>query len=450
MTDTNARTLTIKDVGPIREVTVELPDSGVVVFQGRNGAGKTKALEAVNALLAGEGGLEVRDGVAGSGYVEGLGAEGADPSVLVDPGIDDPERADARRIAELCRLARVAATLDPFADLVGGADELRGIASPKSLALTGLPEIAASLKRDMQAKARDVEGEAQNWRGQGQALLGASHGVDHDAVLEQAIRAKSALETRAAEASKQIAAAARAREALDDARASYDGPTVEAAKADADVARIRVVEIEAELQVARTALQAAQGRVLRAEDYERNTSAWAKSIDAAGSVEPVHDEDLAAAGVAVTRAREAKDAAVLRAKAREQRKKAEDALAKADALAARAERLRTAAGACESVVTDAIAKVAPRGLRVSEGRLVLDTARGETFFAALSHGERWRMALDIAIDAAGEGAVLTLSQEAYEGLDPANRAAIKEHVATRRVVILTAACDDGELRAEVA
>jgi hypothetical protein len=133
----------------------------------------------------------------------------------------------------------------------------------------------------------------------------------------------------------------------------------------------------------------------------------------------------------------------------EQKSKAEAAKAKAKELGEEADRLRLAARGTEGLISEAIAKVDPRGLRFQDGRLVLDTVRGETFFGDLSDGERWRIALDIAIDAGGPGCVIPIEQGAWQDLDPSNRAAIARHAQERQVTILTAECDDGELRAEV-
>jgi len=65
-------------------------------------------------------------------------------------------------------------------------------------------------------------------------------------------------------------------------------------------------------------------------------------------------------------------------------------------------------------------------------------------------GERWRIALEIAIAAVGEGGLLVIPQEAWEGLDPLNREAIAQQAKAALVVILTAECSDGELTAEPA
>lgn len=89
-------------------------------------------------------------------------------------------------------------------------------------------------------------------------------------------------------------------------------------------------------------------------------------------------------------------------------------------------------------------------MRVQAGRLVTDTARGDTYFHELSDGERAKMALDIGIDAAGEHAVIVFPQQQFEGLSPRNRLALAEHAKARGAVVITAmATDDEDLVAEV-
>ena len=77
-------------------------------------------------------------------------------------------------------------------------------------------------------------------------------------------------------------------------------------------------------------------------------------------------------------------------------------------------------------------------------RLVLDTRRGATYFADLSHGERWKLAIDIALDALGDRGVLVIPQESWEGCDNVARGEIAMHARTRGVVVLTAACSTDE------
>lgn len=76
--------------------------------------------------------------------------------------------------------------------------------------------------------------------------------------------------------------------------------------------------------------------------------------------------------------------------------------------------------------------------------------RGVTPYAELSAGERWRIALDVAVGALPSHGVLTVPQEAWEGLDPENRRLVAEHVRDRGVVLLTAeASEDDEVTASV-
>lgn len=137
-------------------------------------------------------------------------------------------------------------------------------------------------------------------------------------------------------------------------------------------------------------------------------------------------------------------------------RKAKAALATAEAEETRAkkhaknaEHWRGAAKKTDDVLSEVIQR-AGLPLKVDGGRLVLTTeSRGETYYQELSLGERWRVALDIAVRAVGAGGVLVVPQEAWEGLDPINRAAIAERVAGTGVVLVTAECDETDLSAEV-
>lgn len=53
-------TVEIKDIGPIENLSIPVPDGGgVVVFRGKNGVGKSHALAAIDALVTGKGRLSV-------------------------------------------------------------------------------------------------------------------------------------------------------------------------------------------------------------------------------------------------------------------------------------------------------------------------------------------------------------------------------------------------------
>jgi hypothetical protein len=109
----------------------------------------------------------------------------------------------------------------------------------------------------------------------------------------------------------------------------------------------------------------------------------------------------------------------------QQRERADALTLSAQEYADEAKELREKARQTDEVLSEIVAEIPACPLRVIDGRLVTNTKRGATFYSDLSAGERWRIALDIAIQAVGTGGLLVIPQEAWEGLDPyANRAAI--------------------------
>ncbi len=66
-------TIELTNIGPIEHLVIPVPErGGLCVLRGRNGRGKTKALEAVESALTGRGKLDVRDGAL-RGEVEAFG-----------------------------------------------------------------------------------------------------------------------------------------------------------------------------------------------------------------------------------------------------------------------------------------------------------------------------------------------------------------------------------------
>ena len=128
-----------------------------------------------------------------------------------------------------------------------------------------------------------------------------------------------------------------------------------------------------------------------------------------------------------------------------------DVLAAAGAAEA-AERIRVSAQRTDDVLADHLAAVMPQGLLVVDGRLVVERGERMVPFGELSDGERWRVALDIAISAIGTAGLIAIPQMAWEGLDGPARRMIAEHAKERGVTIVTAEADHDQvqpLRAEV-
>ena len=78
----------------------------------------------------------------------------------------------------------------------------------------------------------------------------------------------------------------------------------------------------------------------------------------------------------------------------------------------------------------------------------ISTDRGpDELFGELSHGERWKAAIDVCVSSVGNKALIVIPQEAWEGIDPANRTELADHAKSNHVTILTAECGDGEIEA---
>jgi energy-coupling factor transporter ATP-binding protein EcfA2 len=485
----------IKDIGPIAHLDFPVPeDGGIVVFKGANGSGKSTALETIDAAVAGRGRPAARDGTL-KGEFQGFGVkltvgrstrrsgeaevhslEGKfDVSTLVEPGIADAEKADAHRIKALVQLTGCKPDPNLFRPLVADVGDFDSLVSPSTLTHSDLLQMAAAVKRDFDAAARKAEHEETNARSRAEACRKATEGVDLDAEcrgevlqqeLEEAIAARAKMEADDAAAGRAISAADQARKALDRAKAEYTGPTPEEAQqeldaADGDVATAQgaVEAAERVLAEARERQRAAvstrdrrQQRKAAAEQHARLASQWQEQIDAAADVRRIPAEQLTEAAQAAGRARErlVQGGIIIRAKA--QLTEADDYRKLAERHRERAERLRAAGQGVDGVLSDLVAKSGvPLRVEIVDHRmrLVLDTKRGRTCFGELSDGERWRIAIDIAIQAVGTGGEITLPQASWEGLDNENRRAIARQAREGRIIIYTAECDDGDLRADV-
>jgi hypothetical protein len=390
---------------------------------------------------------------------------------LVDPGLKTPDAADAKRIKALIQVAGVTPSPELFHGLFGGRDEFEKVASSTAVECDDLVAMADRIKRDCEAAARKAESDADHAEGRAKGAIEAAGQVDtgeiHDSEtlsmeLETAIAVKSKIEEQLDAHQKAMDAAELAKHRLEKANSEYQGPSLavcqeaeEIAANGVAVANETVRKLEEALAQARSEAEQArnkQGAAItarkQAERHEQMISTWREQIEQTIPARPTED----AVNAAAARVREARTAvergAVIRA-ALEKHREAEQHASNALANRKRATQLRNIAKGTDEVLSSVVAK-AGTPLRVEAGRLVLNTKRGDTYYADLSHGERWKIALDVAIHAVGRGGVIVLQQEAWEGLDPIARQMIVDHVKGSEVVILTAECSaDEEVNAEV-
>ena len=478
----------ICDIGPIKHLVLPLPDEGgVVVLKGRNGCGKTEALEAVRCLVCGSGHLAVRDGAAGgevsggdalikvgrstrrSGELRVLHLEGRlDIGDLVEPGLKDPETADGKRIRALIALTGVKADLALFAQIIpGGLGALKDALSAKALQETDLVEMARLVKAALESQARRLEDSAQKEDGAaaacrqaaGEVKLGTETDAEKlQAALEKALgrlnRLHQASDTAREAALRRVETerdlnAVKA-EGLPDLAAligrldrAREDAAAKKKDLDSTASRFRAAQHDqelaaVELTTAEESLEAGERALKTAAKLE---ALVANLVDIVGPTE----NDLFKAQEAVIEARCGLEAGALARRAIEQGVAAEGHSQRSAAARAKSAGLRGAAQATDHVLSQA---VACDEIQVEGGRLVTQTTRGTTFFADLSDGERWRIALDLAAERVGKGGIVVAPQRAWEGLDPGNRELVALHAKALSVTVLTAEATEGDLRAE--
>lgn len=488
-----AENITIKNVGPIQEWSIPRPENGgVVVLSGRNGTGKTTALEAIRAAAGGKADLSARDGTA-KGTVEAFGAtitiagqqrrrgvadvvslEGrGDVSTLVDPGINDPAKADAARIRAIVAITGKTLAASDFKSLVEQADWdslIRDCGSGDPL------EVAGRVKRALEGEARRHEKTYDTAIAEAQALLRQNENVDITqpsdgsqlseawaAERERFAKMQADVSTaqkdrmRRKELQRQLEAAKLSEADLQLAKeleqqANQEQSAIECHEKNSALILLEIQELESMLSAARNRFRGIESAVAIATSSLKATRAqsaiYCERVKRAEQIEtqladpeppsPTLDE-LSEQMEKVTAAQRAMNVGANVRDALERQRLAGEANRRAKAIASRSERLREAAKGVDGVLSELVSGCCSL-LRVDDGRIVTDTDRGQTLFSELSHGERWRIAILFAIATVGRGGVLVCPQEAWEGLDKDNRVEVHGLLEGSGVTLYTASC----------
>ena len=193
-----AKEITLKDIGRPKNLRIPLPeDGGIVVLTGRNGAGKSTTLEAIQDAVTGrkDKKSKPRDGVT-SGRLNGCGItmtvsrkitrtgeltvetlDGGRLSIadLVSPPFKGEVEADGRRIKALVQLAGVVADFSLFKNLHRFADQ---IVSVEAQGADDILVMADKTKRDFEQEARNAEGRRDIEKQHALACEEAAAGID--------------------------------------------------------------------------------------------------------------------------------------------------------------------------------------------------------------------------------------------------------------------------------
>lgn len=286
---TTAPSIHVSNIGPVVEFELAMDTPGLWVLRGRQGSGKSTIIRTADLLVNGASGqqLSKRDGtkrgeatVAGATLrimqnrreegelsVESLG----DVSIadLHTPKFEKANTRDRHRIKTLVRLAGVKADVALFRALL--PDWFDQIVPEDSLRTDDLVEMAARVKRAIEAEAQRVEKREETAVANARAQATIAEGIDlnapHDEqelqdLLERAIRHQAKLhdEWRALDERKAAALTAEesAREARERLAKLGGGLTVAEAQAKADEAAMLLAPAERARDVAKAKDDAVQ------------------------------------------------------------------------------------------------------------------------------------------------------------------------------------------------
>lgn len=493
--NSNDNSIVIENVGPVIQASIPAQPGRITILKGANGSGKSHLLGAVKAFSTGKDKKDIplRDG-AKKGRIEFGGARitigkvnrssgEADVAAiegkfsiedLVDPGLKNDEAADAKSIKALIGLLCPEVSFSLFADLLDPI-EVDEIISSASRETDDLVMMASHVKRDIEKVARRVESEMGNHK-QNAALISKSiEEIDLEkesdpdklqAAIESALQTLTDLKTKKVFSNEASEEAEDAKIKLADLEENYSGLTLKEAENDVDQKRKKVHELEDQINETEALLRGLKGDLKSAEghheeamnnhsmvvSYEESTAGWRAAIEKAESLECPSDDEITQAQMDLDMARHAHDEGVRIRDAKKKQREIDAENETVKRLKERAEQLRDAAKATDEVLSEVIAKSgSPLQVATIDGetRLILHTDRGETYFRELSEGERWTLALEIAIDALQDvpanHRIMVIGQAAWEALDADNRRLIRDLIAKTDIAVLTAeASREGE------
>jgi hypothetical protein len=269
--------LIVEGIGPIASRSVfDVSGPGTHVIVGRNGRGKSTILNVVNALAGSKPKLTVNDG-ADEGVARAFGRElritlrrdlsgnlelgsidpDLDPSVIVDPGIQDPEAADRMRARTFGSIGRVRPNVEAFratlSQLLPADVDFESLASARVHEADSIVEQARLLKLDAEKVALASEREAVTLDDQARALAHSvaefSPDEPHDEyelaqAYEATVRASAAAESERRVALKRRDEVAAAKAKLEAAAAARGGASREDAAAMLSAAKTALEQAE--------------------------------------------------------------------------------------------------------------------------------------------------------------------------------------------------------------
>lgn len=471
-----ASVVKVKSIGPISSIVFDLPDGkgGVKVFRGTSGVGKTTALRALSGLIGDKdsiAGITPHDGdergeVSGFGRTLKIGqrvtATGAasvphlggklDVSTLVEPRVADPTARTKARVRCLVSIASQSVTVrdllgdkyDLYADRID-VDEIASADDPVAL--------ADKLKRALDRLALEAERESDRKAGFAQAKRQEAGDVDqldgHDYATAVGKHRLAMLAVANAKSQREKYQAAKLRNAnvQEQLQRLADEPADDVAtiQQSIDASKKTIEGLRARLEAAVSALKAHEAKLEEALKRQKTIQQLESLRVEAG--DDVPDDVLVKLEAEESAALEALNAASSVEVRKQALEESIEAQNEAADMAAEAMQLR----AISQLVVVRVQQAIPAGpIQIQDGTLVVQQGKRGKFvpFEELSTGEKWRVALEYAIAAVGEGGLVPVSQEAWQALGPELKIEIAKQLQAAKVWLVTGEVSDGELRIE--
>lgn len=473
--------IVIENMGPIDFFRFTARPGVVTVLEGKNGDGKSLALEAVEAIGNKDVKLPKSDR-ATSGRVSGFGvdiritASGQNKrsgevvveslnsrvnlGAIIDPHVADPVAADAVRIKEIVNLLGLVVGPEHVQKLLKGPALWNKHCSEVDETLPTV-EFLGKVKRALEKGARGYEDDSKTLGGESAGLEQSLARIPesplsvddarrlHTEATERNVQAKT-LANQAAEQATKREEARQKSGAAPSVLSVADAEKAVQAKAKAlqdetaardelrkllDASESRVALAGGEHNAALSALEQARGHAAERADMD--------ALLSASAIVAPSDSELIKLAQAETEAGEAVAVAIAAGR-REPlivQRDAKKTLAKE--AADRGVLLRDTVEKLPSLLIDAIRSSVP-GLKVDRDmRLVVEgTKRGECFVGELSHGERAALAMRLVAAAcaeSGEEPLVSLAQPDYEAMDGDAVAELQSNVAHFQIRLVTAA-----------
>lgn len=499
--------ITLKNVGAIERLSIPIPESGgVVVLRGRNGCGKSTALDAVSALISGKGTIpKIKDGERVGG-IEGFGSKimlsvsasrrgGGKPELVIDsvegrfsiadlvnPPIKDAKAADKARIKALITLTGREASCETFHSIFETKEEFDYCVSKSSTETSDPILMAERIKRDIEEKARIEEKRAELAFAEYNAKINGTeydpadlisdfdaHNAEYDAAIRKGakllskktnfLKIKSSIE-RATSAIKECNIEQKESEAKqEESIIESISEDIECRTKKVEMLREQLAEIRSEIEfetkeIAMLTESREQSRrvVASIRSELESLEGYREIVEQSKSIEEVDESEIEAAKKTISEIRERLRIHTIALENKRKRDDAVSVLARAESIRDKASSLRDATKRIDSILTEMIGEDSP--IQIVDGRMVVVTSRGETLYSDLSDGERWKVAFEIVSRSVhrdkDKTALLVIPQIGWESLDPSNQEIVNYLSKKYSVTVITAEATDGPIESSIA